>query len=143
MGKNVILRLMNGKRKSWSLAMCRIIWQIIFIMLNIYTSSRVLQLGIMLPLWSTLCVKMQGKNDPMMNISRAAYTFICQLPENIETRLNELRSPLHLSNATLLWQCSWLDRQDWLSVKGSTLSVSPQDNILEASCNWLMVSKLD
>lgn len=135
-GNNVILRLMSGKRKSRSLAMCGII----FIMFNIYTSSWALHLVIIFPLCSTLCVEMQGKNDSIMNISRAAYTFTCWLPENIETRLNELRSPVYLSNAALLWQCSWLDRQNWLSVKGSTLSVSPQDNILEASCNWLMAS---
>lgn len=143
MGNDVILRLINGKGKPWSLDMCGIIWQIIFIMLNIYTSSWVLQLGIIFPLCRPQCVEIQGKNDPMMNISRAAFTFVCWLPKNIETRLNELRSPLYLSNADLLWQCSWLDCQDWLSVKGSTLSVSPQDNILEASCNWLMVSELD
>lgn len=123
-------------------SLCVGLYDIIFIMLNIYICSWVLQLGIIFPLCSTLCVEMQGKNDPMMNISNTPYTFICQLPKNIETRLNELRSPLYLSNAALLWQCSWLDRQDWLSVKGSTLSVSPQDNILEASCKWLMVSKL-
>lgn len=116
---------------------------IIFIMSNIYTSSWALQLGNIFPLCSTLCVEMQGKNDPMMNTSRATYTFTYWLPENIETRLNGLRSPLYLSNAALLWQCSWLDHQDWLSVKGSTLSVSPQDNILEASCNWLIISELD
>lgn len=142
MGNNVILKLI-GKRKTWSLAMCGIIWQITFIMSNIYTSSWVLQLGILFPLCSTLRVEAQGENDPVMNVSRAAYTFIRWLPENIETRVNELRSPLYLSNAALLWQHSWLDHQDWLSVKGSTLSVSPQDNILQASCNWLMVSQPD
>lgn len=62
MGNNVILRLLSGKRKSGSLDdMCGIMWQIIFIMLNIYTSSRVLQLGIILPLCTTLCVETKGK----------------------------------------------------------------------------------
>lgn len=48
-----------------------------FIMLNIYTSSWVLWLGIILPLCSSLCGEMQGKSGPMTNTSRAAYTFIC------------------------------------------------------------------
>lgn len=61
MGNNVILRLLSGKRTFESLDMCGIIWQIIFIVLNIHTSSWVLQLGIIFPLCSTLVCGNTGK----------------------------------------------------------------------------------
>lgn len=138
MGNNIIFKPMNGKRKSCSLAMYGIIWHHFY-----YVKYLHFQLSAPIRHYIPFMQHTVCGNDPMMNILRAAYTFICQLPENIETRLKELRSPLYLSNAALLWQCSWLDCLNWLSVKGSTLTVSPQDNILVASYNWLMVSKLD
>lgn len=99
---------MSGKRKSGSLDdMCGIIWQIIFIMLNIYTSSWVLQLSIIFPLCSTLCMETHGKMI-LWRLFQGLHTPLsASCLETRETRLNELRSPLDLSNAPLLRQCSW------------------------------------
>lgn len=93
MGNNVILRLLSGKRKSGSLDdMCGIMWQIIFIMLNIYTSSRVLQLGIILPLCTTLCVETKGKMILWQIFLWPHILLLASCLEIGETRRNKLRS---------------------------------------------------
>lgn len=116
--------------------MCGIIWWIISIMLYIY-SGWVLQLGIILLLCSTLCGETQGKMILWQIFQGLHIPLSTRCLRLCETRLNELRSSLPLSNAALLQQCSW-QHQDWLSVNASL-----QDNIPVALCDWLMVSELD